>query len=51
MGHFVGRLGSTWLKKVRDRTNHAMHTENSGRETDHQELEPGCEGYTHVDYF
>ncbi len=28
-------------RKVQDRVNHAMHTENPGHETDHQELGPG----------
>jgi hypothetical protein len=26
---------------VWDRTNHGIHTENDGHETDHQDLEPG----------
>jgi hypothetical protein len=29
------------FKRVRDRTNHVIHTENPGHETDHQEFEPG----------
>ena len=29
------------FRKVQDRANHPMHTENPGHEEDHQELGPG----------
>ena len=39
MGRSVGTLG-IWLQKGEGQTNHEMHTEDPGHETDHQELEP-----------
>jgi hypothetical protein len=43
--------GKSWnlsTEKVQDRSNHVMHTENPGHETDHQELGSGhCHHYIH----
>ena len=42
-------------RKVQDRANHAMHTENLGHEADHQELGPGdggnCSAGLHLFFF
>ena len=35
-------------RKVHDRTNHVMHTENPGHETDHQELGSGDSGMERI---